>query len=257
MISFYGILSEEDISAYAGTLILPSFMAHLERMPFRFAEQASNVDGLQPLKICYVGDGRLEDFFIHPEKHALSMLAAVCHGLDAKQIRVCKNGTIWRWSHHFGGTPVEENEDIPVSRMRVYFESTPRILPSEISIRFDPRHCYVSVTRKELFLAREVVQGYIAAWFDLFSRNGNEQKTDNPVVVEPIAGGFAFHNNRFGGELVLQDDEIFTDLLRFCGLGKSLEELSSIIRPDLDSPELEINDDGLRIRLAVIKASEK
>lgn len=255
MLTFWGILSEEEISAYAGTLILPSFMAHLERAPFRFGEQASNVDGLQPLKISYVGEGRYEEFFIHPEKHASPILQSVCPNSDPERIRFRQGETLWRWSSDFwnGRDDKLESAEQQPTLMRIYFESVAQTLPDDIFHRFDPKQCYVSVTRMEIFLSKEVIREYFSAWLNLLENNSYEKRSDVLPEIEAIAGGFVFHGHRLGGEFVLQDNETLRDMFRFCGLAKSLDELSSLVRPDLDAPETEISDDGLRFRLVPVK----
>ncbi len=61
MLSLWAMLSERDVEAYAAGLVLPAYLAHLSLSPVRFAAQARNSDGREPLVLVYVGEGRVED----------------------------------------------------------------------------------------------------------------------------------------------------------------------------------------------------
>ncbi len=242
MLTFWGTLSEDDISTYAGTLILPSFMAHLERSPFRFAEQSS---GAESICLSYTGEGRFEEYQLHPEKHALPLLQSIFPAGRLEQIHFRNGESLWRWSDDFGPDP-----EAP-TMMRLYFWPTHEALPETRFRRFDPKLCHVSVTRMEIWIAAEVVQHYFAEWQQLITN-----VTDPALpTLEAIAGGFAFHTKKLGGEFTFQNDDSFRDLFRYCGLTKSLEELSTLVRPQFDSPETSISDEGLRFKLASVHST--
>jgi len=67
MISMWALVSAGDVEAYAGTLVLPRYLAHLRLAALCFAAQAANCDGREPLVLTYVGEGRREEFSLAPE----------------------------------------------------------------------------------------------------------------------------------------------------------------------------------------------
>ncbi len=277
MLTFWGTLTEEDISAYAGTLILPSFMAHLERSPFRFSEQKYGAGGSEPLRLSYTGEGRYEEFFLHPEKHALPLLKSICPNGNLKRIRFRDGEPRWRWSDDFRrsdhGSPCDDSEssvggeDKPL--LRVYFDPAHETLPDGLSRRFDPRQCHVSVTRMEIRISEEVIRNYISTWLSLLEHGeGNVAEGTMPESLlsttpltaslpemEAVAGGFQFQSGKLGGEFTLQNDETFRDIFRYCSLAKILEELTPLVRPDLDSPETLVTSEGLRFRLRAVDSA--
>ena len=82
MISVWAFVGQPDVEAYAGTLILPPYLSHLHLGAFEFSGQAENRDGREPLRLTYLGDGRLEEYPLFPEDHALAMICLVCPGID-------------------------------------------------------------------------------------------------------------------------------------------------------------------------------
>ena len=94
MISLWTILTEHDVEAYAATLVLPDYLAHLRLRPVRFMERGPNCNGREPLRLTYEGERRIEDFDLRPEEHAAGMIRHVCPGVDAARIRLPQ---IYNW----------------------------------------------------------------------------------------------------------------------------------------------------------------
>lgn len=245
MLTFWGLIEEADVEAYVSTLLLPEYMSHLTRSPFRFEKQPPNPDGLQPLVVTYTGLGRVEEFSIHPEKHASALLRTICPAMDTNSIRINEDEAIWNWSSSYA-LPSDDGE-MAGSAMRIHFEPTVSALPAEVSGEFDPNECYVSVSRKEMFLGRSVLNDYFAAWLNRISGENERKRSD--LNIELIGGGVTFRGERLGGQFFLQDDPDFRELLRFSGLSRTLKDVAETVRLDLDSSETEIDADGFRFRL--------
>lgn len=246
MLTFWGLIEEAEIDAYVSTLLLPPYMSHLRRLPFRFDDQPPNPDGFQPLIVTYTGQGRVEEYPIHPEKHAVELLRSLCPAMDPASIRIDENEPIWNWSPSYSLSR-DEDENAVESAMRLYFEPAVPMLPVDDSESFDPKQCYVSVSRKEMFLGRPVLNDYFAAWLHRIS--GENERKHFDLDIELIGGGVTFRDGRLGGQFFLQDDPSFRDLLRFSGLSRTLEDVAGTVRLDLDVSETEIDIDGFRFRL--------
>ncbi len=174
MIDFWARLDESDVEKYAKTLILPEYMSHLNLRPFSLSEQRESASGREPLTLIYVGDGRLEELELRPERDALPLIASLDVGVDVAKIRLPNSGAYWTWSdygpsHPFFSEPLEsETNDVsPVNDktsprfLRVYFE--PRETTFSQTRTFDAQDAYVSVSRREIFFSWRVLQAYLEA----------------------------------------------------------------------------------------------
>ncbi|MBQ7815496.1 MAG: hypothetical protein IJ387_13515 [Thermoguttaceae bacterium] len=174
MIDFWARLDESDVEKYAKTLILPEYMSHLNLRPFSFSEQRESASGREPLTLLYVGDGRLEELELRPERDALPLIASLDLGVDVEKIRLPNAGAYWTWSdygpsHPFFSRPLDSENDEPApsddaasSRcLRVYFE--PRETTFSQTLTFDAQDAYVSVSRREIFFSWRVLQAYLEA----------------------------------------------------------------------------------------------
>ncbi len=174
MIDFWARLDESDVEKYAKTLILPEYMSHLNLRPFSLSEQRESASGREPLTLLYVGDGRLEELELRPERDALPLIASLDLGVDVAKIRLPNSGACWTWSdygpsHPFFAEPFEsETNDVsPTSDnasprcLRVYFE--PRETNFSQTLTFDAQDAYVSVSRREIFFSWRVLEAYLEA----------------------------------------------------------------------------------------------
>lgn len=256
MITFWGLLTESDIETYVGGLLLPAYMSYLQRAPFQFEKQPSNPDGRQPLLVTYQGDGRIEDYRIHPKKHAFDLLRSICPGMEAESLLIDEKEPAWHWSPAFSRKQAEAwdfQEPTPVS-MRIYFKPKRSKLPernAESPSRFDSEQCYVSISRKEMFIGRNVLRDYFSAWLRHLEGSATETATDgdDPLEMETICGGMMFQGTRLGGEYILQKGDAFDDLLRYCGLERVLKDVEDNVRLDIETAETEIDEDGFRFYL--------
>lgn len=221
MISMWAMVTEQDLEAYAGTLILPPYLSHLRLGPFRFSDQAANADGREPLRITYLGEGRLEEFTLGLREHALAMIRFVCPGIDASRIQLPQDDAGWTWTTA-GDAP---------HPMRIYFAPTAQALNAAAGRPAREEAAYVSVSRGHVFIAPSVVESYLRAWLDRL-RIGHEIAS---LDFGTPSGGIEFVAGAVGGEMLLDDDTAARDLVRFAGLDAALAEVSNFVELDLDS----------------------
>lgn len=238
MISMWAALSEEDVQAYAGTLILPSYLSHLRLAPFRFAAQSESCHGQEPLRLTYLGEGRLEEFLLQPKEHTLAMIRFVCPGIDASRIQLPRDDAHWHWT-----TTAE-----PPEKMRVYFAPTTRRLRGAGSLP-PSDEAYVSVSRGHVFIGRSVVKSYLEAW--LASLGIDEAVTEFDFGTP--SSDIEFTAGAIGGQTYLSDQVMAEDLIRFAGLDRALAYVSAFVQLDLDSMGREgggIDEEGIYIHLS-------
>ncbi|MGL6196563.1 MAG: hypothetical protein ACRC2T_17250, partial [Thermoguttaceae bacterium] len=187
MLSFWAKIDETDIEAFAGTLVLPVYMSHLSLAPFIFANQAANANGRQPLCITYVGQGRVEELALKPEKHALDLLRFVFPTIVPDSVRLSKNDAIWFWKKN----------------LLIYFEPTNSKLDFSETLSevpsFSPFQTYVSVSRKELFIGIQVLTAFFREWIRRLT--GVNPECEAELSVSATANGFEFSTSKLGGEL--------------------------------------------------------
>ncbi|OHB83788.1 MAG: hypothetical protein A2V98_18785 [Planctomycetes bacterium RBG_16_64_12] len=237
MISLWALLSEADVESYAGSLVLPSYLSHLRLGPFRFSGQSPNADGQEPLKLTYCGEGRLEEFSLPPEDHVLDMIRFACPRIRTSRIRLPRDDARWYWN------PSAD----PPEPMRIYFEPTTRSLYGST-----PRpapESYVSVSRRQVFIGRAVVEAYLRAWFESL---GIEEETIEFQFDTPSAG-VEFAASGVGGQMFLSDEVMARELIRFAGLERPLSHVSDWVELDLNSAaqnEGGVHADGVYIQLS-------
>jgi len=234
MISLWALVSERDVEAFADSLVLPVYLAHLRLAPFRFAEQAKNVEGREPLVLCYVGDGRLEEFQLPPEEHALAMIRSVCPGIVASRLQLPRDDARWHWDD--SGGP-----------MRIYFAPTATAL-GHSGPRPPDQAAYVSVSRQRVFVGRPLVEDYLRAWL---RRLGIDDAQARFQFATPF-GGVELCAGPIAGQMLLDDVAMAEDLVRFAGLEQPLAEVRDFVRLDLagGGPECGILDSGVSVHLA-------
>ncbi len=237
MLSFWANIEESEIEAFAGTLILPTYMSHLSLAPFQLANQPHNADGKQPFILTYVGDGRVEQLAVDPHKHALDLLRFVFPTLDREALRIPVGHPIWIWS----------NSATSGENLRLFFEPIRQTLDAAPDPhRFSPFQTYVSVSRKELFIGMQIITEYFQAWIRSLT---NDPEDGTNLTLERTATGIGFSTSKLGGELLVENDAVFQDILRFSGLKTPLAEIAPLALPDLDSPETQIGEAGILFRL--------
>jgi hypothetical protein len=236
MLSLWAILTETDVEAYAGTLVLPSYLAHLCLGPFQFAAQTPNADGREPLVLTYLGEGRLEEHALEPDAHTLAMIRFMAPGLPIERIELPKDDACWRWS--------EEGE--AESCLRVYFAPLAPALKKTMAGPVG-QAAYVSVSRCQVFLGRAVIEAYVTAWLEHL---GIEAAAAFEFGTPDAA--IEFRAGPVGGQLLVDDRTTIEDLLHFAGLEKPLAQLRPFVAMELDrgltSPGV-LQNDGLYLPL--------
>lgn len=238
MISLWAFVTEADVEAYASSLVLPGYLAHLQLAPFEFGRQAVNSDGLEPLRLTYSGEGRLEEFAIDPADHVVPMLRSVCPEIEISRIRLPHDDAGWHW----------DPSGDPPPRMRIYFEPVTRSLYGYDNSPPSPE-AYVSVTRGHVFIDRATVESYIRAWLEILQIDN----TSIEFSFDTPSGGVEFTTGTVGGELFLSDDVIADELIRFAGMKQALVHVSDWAQLNLDSrvpDNSQIRNDGIYIQLA-------
>lgn len=198
MIDFWARLDESDVEKYAKTLILPEYMSHLNLRPFSLSDQRESASGREPLTLLYVGDGRLEELELLPERDALPLIASLDLGVNLEKIRLPNSGAYWTWNnfgptHPFFARPLDsENDDVepqddktPPRFLRVYFE------PSETTfsqtLKFDAQDAYVSVSRQEIFFSWRVLEAYLKSrCLDLLAPSRPDDAESSNVAAPEI-----------------------------------------------------------------------
>jgi hypothetical protein len=237
MISLWAVLSERDVEAYSGTLVLPSYLAHLRLGPFRFADQPANCDGLEPLKLTYVGEGRVEEYTLPPGEHALPMIRFVCPGIETSRVQLPQDDAAWAWTADGGSQP----------QMRIYFAPTSQTLGCSITAP-EPEEAYVSVSRGHVFIARPVLQLYLKAWLERLRLDDAGLSFDFGTP----SGAVEFEGAAIGGQMLLDTTTRAEDLMRFAGLDRAMSQVAREIELDLDSPDQDsggVCPEGVYIRL--------
>ena len=236
MLSLWARLSEGDVEAYAGSLVLPPYLAHLRLAPFRLADQARNADGREPLVLTYVGEGRLEEFRLHPQEHALAMIHSVSPAVVASRLQLPQDDAQWLW----------DNSEAAAG-MRIYFAPTSAVL-GESGSRPAAQEAYVSVSRQQAFIGRPIVGAYLKAWL---RRLGIDDSSAAFQFATPSAG-VELAAGPIGGQYFLDDLATAEDLVRFAGLEQPLAEAREFVEIDLEGGQGDcgIFEEGVRICLA-------
>jgi len=238
MLSLWAILGERDVEAYAAGLVLPAYLAHLSLSPVKFAAQARNSDGREPLVLVYVGEGRVEEYRLHPEDHALAMIRFVCPGIVPSRVQLPRDDASWHWGSA-GETP---------EVLRVYFAPTSQALGAVLG-RPIGQEGYVSVSRRQVWVGRPVVEAYVQRWLERLGIESGEARFNFGTP----SSGIEFVAGPVGGQMFVDDSVTTEDLLRFAGLDKVIAPLGELVQLDLDSRAEEgcgVFDDGVYLPLA-------
>jgi hypothetical protein len=219
MIAFWARLEPSDVEAYAASLLLPPYLAHLELAPFSFASQAANRDGREPLVLTYVGEGRLEEYPLEPRAHALPMIRFAAPRIVASRVQLPRDDASWFWS---------DAADAGRS-MRIYFAPTAAVLGTP-SDRIESGLSYVSVSRGHIRIGRAAVEHYLQARLRHLGLDDDSLRVEMGGPCE----GVEFSAAKIGGQMLL-DEIAIQDLLCFTRLEKVLAALGDYAVLGLDS----------------------
>jgi hypothetical protein len=237
MISMWALVSAGDVEAYAGTIVLPRYLAHLRLDAVRFAAQATNCDGREPLVLTYLGEGRREEFGLAPEEHALGLIQSVCPGICSARLQLPRNDAQWHWK-------TQE----PCETMRIYFAPATEVL-ADGAVRAAAADAYVSVSQSRLFVGRATVEAYLQAWLAHLGLPAAVLSLD----FSTASAGIEFAAGALGGQLLLDDRAALEDLVRFAGLEPILRHVAELVTLDVDAPfqkNCGIFEDGVYVHLA-------
>jgi hypothetical protein len=221
MIALWVFASPADVESYAATLLLPSYLAHLQLQDVQFSTQAVHRDGREALVLQYQGMGRLEEYRLQPPEHALALIRFLCPQVQAARLQLPQDDASWFWP------PPGD----PQQTMRIYFSPSASVL-GQSRDRPPSSEAYVSVSRGHVFIGPQVVQAYLDAWLKHLG-----------LPVEPLelqcgtpSGGVEFRTQRVGGHLFVDADAVAEDLLLFAGLAPALADVEAMARLDLQHP---------------------
>jgi len=246
MMTFCGIVHEEDVEKYVRTLILPSYMSYLCMEPFHFSDQKPNRTGREPLTLIYSGEGRLEEFQLFPEKHALSLLASLKSGISPEKVQLDETGSVWLWNQNGKNDSNADKESPPI--LKIFFRPKTTMLNRKSEIHFSARDSYVSVSRQELFLSDTVLQAYLVSQCRGILQDPEKEFEEAPVVT-PVSGGVRFRWGELEGSFLLSQDEFLDDLIRFAGLEQSLQYVSSYVSFEKERDNVSMTGQGICIHL--------
>jgi hypothetical protein len=221
MLALWVLASPADVKSYAATLILPSYLAHLQLAELDFANQAAHRDGCEPLVLRYRGEGRVEDYELDPQKHALGMIRFFCPTIDPGRVQLPKDDARWFWPSATNAEQV----------MRIYFSPVAGTL-GRTSPRPQFSEAYVSVSRGHVFLGLPAVQAYLAAWLEHIGLSTDQLSMESGVA----SGAIEFRAGRIGGQLFVDQLAVAEDLIGFAGLRSTLSEVRTVAALDLQSP---------------------
>jgi hypothetical protein len=236
MISMWALVSAGDVEAYAATIVLPGYLAHLRLAGLRFTTQQNNCDGHEPLVLTYFGDGRREEFRLAAEEHAAGLIQWVCPGICVARLQLPRDDAQWHWK-----------TAEPCDVMRVYFAPATQVLADDGS-RPVAADAYVSVSRSRLFVGRATVEAYLQAWLKHLGLPVGGLGLD---LIAPSAG-IAFAAGRVAGQLFLDDRAALENMVRFAGLGPVLRHVAALVAIDVDTPfqkDCGIFEDGVYVHL--------
>ena len=236
MISLWVVARESDIEAYAATLLLPSYLAHLQLAPLRFAEQAPVRDGREPLVLTYLGEGRLEQYGLDPREHALGLIRFLSPGIDTSRIQLPQDDAAWLWP-----------DPADCHAMRIYFSATAQVLNQSLDEPIG-QQAYVSVSQQIAFVGRPVLDRYLRAWLGRLAIADD----DLTLGLGAASGALEFQAGPVVGQMLVDDEVSSADLLRFAGLDRIVAELSGTVALDAAPPRCKpygVRDDGVYLRL--------
>lgn len=282
MISFQIEIDRRELENYARGLLLPPFLSHLTLESFRSDRLPGNRDGREPLLLFYSGQGRFEEFPLVAVEHAPAILRRMSLGIDLEKVVFSSAGAIWNWGSapNFGaGSEKEEwvsdasssetasdsfsppfHDDLfPPEKnsangtiLRVFFSAKSSRLRRVSQNNYPGEAAYVSVSRREIFLAHDVLGDYLIDRCREILRPDSPARTEelSPAVdVENFAGTILFRFGPLGGSLVPDDPEIFDDLILYSGLERPLAHVADFVTANPKTGRVILDAAGLRLRL--------
>lgn len=235
MIVFQVEIHESDISSYMASHFLPDYFQNMRMEKIVFDPGKLNWNGTQPLVLTYSVPGRVEDFELHPQKHAFSILRHLHPFFQEEKAAFIPNASLWIWDSQM---------------MRIHFmlkelETQPS---GEV---YGASDAYVSFSRRKIFLSFDVIQEYLAAQF---GKLGLEMGAEDPIRWDDSIGGLVYRSGNVTVQWVLSDCEALQDLLRFLGLDSVLSQMEDFVDSRFrvgQITEASLSESGLTIPLVV------
>jgi hypothetical protein len=221
MIALWVFASPADVESYAATLLLPSYLAHLQLQGVQFSTQAVHRTGREPLVLQYRGAGRLEEYRLEPQPHALGLIRFLCPQAQSARLQLPQDDANWFWP------PPGESQQT----MRIYFSPAASVL-GQSRDRPAASEAYVSVSRGHVFIGPDILQAYLDAWL----RHLGLPVEPLELQCDSASGGIEFSTQRLGGQLFVDTVAMAEDLLRFAGLAPALADVEAVARLDLQQP---------------------
>ncbi len=241
MISLWVLVTGADVESYAAGLMLPPYLAHLRLSPFDFSAQPENCDGEEPLKLVYVGEGRLEEYLLDPDEHALPLIRSVCPGICDSRLHLPQDDARWSWAAVEGADSQEASY-----RMRIFFAPAAQSLSCRRSARRSAEaNGYVSVSRGHVFVGRPMVEAYVETWLEFLSIEAPSLAYDFDMDDSQIE----FSGETIGGQVFFGDDVLAKDLIRFADLDIPLQDAGR--QTDIEIAEAgDVSEEGIYIPLS-------
>ena len=231
--------------------------------PFDFGIQSHNGDGRMPILLRYSGQGRREEIHLTPEKHGKRLVQRLTNGVNLAKIAFADDGVLWNWTtwgRDFSSADLGEkgegfengggktaNEGTP--SLRVFFHLKAAALGERSRRPFSPDEAFVSVSRREIFMAHRVMEDYITARYRQLLLDPD---ADGPEpAIDYSAGTYSFRFGALCGTLIPDDREISDDILLFAGLKEPLEQVAEYLTDPPSPFRVQFDADGVRLRLPI------
>ena len=242
MLSFWAELDVSAIESYARGLLLPDDMSHLTLERFDFTRQPHNRDGRTALLLHYVGVGRVEEFSLPPEQHVRGMLERLPERIDPEKISFSEKDALWNWNAASPSKAV----------LRVFFRPASQRPVSVAKEPYPSDQAYVSVSRREIFFAQNVLRDYILVRCRETLRPDSplfDPETAERLTTETHAGTVHFRLGTLAGSFLPGDEKSSRDLIRFARLEEPLTQLTDYVTRDFQKGRALLDEEAFRLPL--------
>ncbi|MDO4570195.1 MAG: hypothetical protein Q4D38_07430 [Planctomycetia bacterium] len=237
MLIFIVELDTHLISDYMATVTLPETFRYMKLDSIGLDASPARSGGRESLILTYTSPGRVEDYELYPEDHTRAMVRFLFEKVSVEEMLPVPYAPLWTWDE---------------KGLRIFFTMKRTLLETGAS-PCETQDAFVSVTRKQIFLSKNVFSRYVEA---LLERSGFGM-TEVSVVWSPAIGGYVAEHENLKVQLLITEEETLTDLLDFTGLKKTLTWISSGASVDFERVRAgaDVSKEGMRIPLILRNAS--
>ena len=252
MIDLYAQLSPQKVEAYARELTLPNFLAHTCLEPLSLDLQETVSRG-KPIHLQYTAPGRFEDHYLEAKEHAQKMIPWLYN--DNINCRIIER----HLPSAVNTSPPTELRIMPIPDVPLWHwaDGSLRIpfMPQDRTLGVQGPECrpadtYVSVSRKEVFVAYPVIRNYMIAWLEKIGLGNLEARE---AEWKTSGSCCLLDADPFSMKLQFSDMPGVNDLLYFARLDRTLKSIHTWGKLDLEvypQTALEATPTGIHFRMA-------